>query len=102
MNPNDVRARIEELAYTTIFTPELADNAQIDRVAEGIWTQRGFRHSAAEYSEAIALVLARGHLSERALLIGGHEESEMRNWLARLGERLNPSSGHKGHIRGGS
>ena len=92
MDPDTVDARIEELVYTIQFTPDLEDNAKVDSVAEGIQTQRGFRRSAGEYSEAIASAVARGSLSPRALAIGGHPESAMLNWIARLGERLRGGS----------
>jgi hypothetical protein len=92
MDSNAVNARIEELVYTIQFTLDLGDNARVAFVAEGIETQRGFRRSAGEYSEAIASALARGRLSPRALAIGRHPESDMLNWIARLGERLTKGS----------
>lgn len=90
MDPDAVRRLIEELLYSIIFTPDLTNDERIDSVAENIRTQRGFRHSAAAYSEAITTVLGDGHLpAEPFPGPVGHSEGDILRWLGRLGHRLN-------------
>jgi hypothetical protein len=85
-----VRGRINELLYSILFSRDLKDDTKLDFVVESIREQRTFRHSAAEYSEAIASVLRDGHLPPNVVPEGNHSEGEVVHWLGRLAERLRP------------
>lgn len=91
MDPNTVRGLINQLLYTIQFTPDLTDKAKIASIADRIQTQRGFLHPASEYTEAIACVLADGHLPEQAMSIEGHSEGAVLTWLTCVTEQLNPT-----------
>lgn len=90
MDHNAVRGRIDELLYSIQFSRDLKDDIRLDFVVESIREQRTFRHSAAEYSEAIASVLRDGHLPPHVVPKGIHSEGEVVHWLGRLAERLRP------------
>jgi len=90
MDRNAVSGRIVELLYSIQLSRDLQDDTRLDFVVESIREQRTFRHSAAEYSEAIASVLRDGHLPPQAVPKGNHSEGEVVHWLGRLAERLRP------------
>lgn len=99
MDPNTVRGLIDELLYSILFARDLNDPAKVDFVAESIRTQRLFRHSPAEYAEAIATVLNEGHLPPHALP-NRNSEGEVLEWLGRLAQRLSPGSENAPTTRG--
>jgi len=92
MDHNAVRGRIDELLYSLQFSRDLQDDTKLDFVVKSIREQRTFRHSAAEYSEAIASVLRDGHLPPHVVPMGNHDEVEVVHWLGRLAERLRPDA----------
>jgi hypothetical protein len=88
MDPNTARGLINQLVYTVQFSPDLSDATRLDLLANNIQSQRGFRHSSAEYSEAIELVLADSHLPRETLSMARHKEGDLLTWLANLAQRL--------------
>lgn len=87
MDPNDVRGRITDLLYATQFDKNLDDPARLGLIVDSIRAQRNFRHSAAEYSEAISSVLADGHLPSQVIPVA-HSEDSVLSWLGRLAQQL--------------
>jgi len=90
MDHNAVGDRIDELLYSIQFSRDLKNDTKLAFVAESIRSQRNFRHSAAEYSEAIASVRRDGHLPLYVVSPVNQSEDDVMDWLGRLAERLRP------------
>jgi hypothetical protein len=103
MDPNAVRGLINQLLFAIQFAPDLSDNTSVEYVAESIRTQRNFRHSPAEYAEAIATVLDDGYLPRQGWLVPDlpHSEDEVLKWLGCVAQRLSPGSENAPTTRGG-
>lgn len=91
MDPKDVRGRITELLYAIQFDKNLDDPARLEFIAESIRAQRNFRHSASEYSEAIASVLADRDLASQVIPVEDSEDGVL-SWLRRLAQQLSLDS----------
>lgn len=90
-DPNDVRARMDELMYAIQFDRDLNDSTRLEFIARSIRDQRNFHHPASEYSDAIAAVLYDGHLPV-GLLPTSHGDADLLDWLHRLGEQISVNS----------
>lgn len=78
---------IDAILYTLIFTRRLDDDAEVDRVAGMIRTERGLTKGTAAYREAITQALATGGPLQPSPTTG-HSDADIRVFLTRLRERL--------------
>jgi hypothetical protein len=89
MDQNTVRGTMNQLLYPIDSAPNLADDAVVARLAEGIFGQRFFTSSTQEFSTAIQSVLREGRLpAQTASLSTRYSEDELLDFLRRLNNYL--------------
>ena len=89
MDAQSAEGTVNQILFEIDRVPDLTSPEPVTDCVDAMFEGRYFMHSAAEYLEAIDIVVPAGHLPERSLRFSqDYNEQQLLDFLGRVGAEL--------------